>query len=164
MTRWEDLPWDERILQLDLTDEEKSAAIALIGDLIGEPWPAKQEAAVPKDKASALYSIRKRLLEASREPCILHAYLRPMHVPRVPCFTSMICFFSILSSMHHMCNISMLYAQGQTAAAPMLDLQVGEKHSHERLSCTPMHPRARSTLPSHVSPALPCTLLVTRVI
>ena len=60
MTRWEDLPWNERILGLDLGLEEKSAAIILIGDL-GEPWPARQEAAVPKDRAVALDSIRKRL-------------------------------------------------------------------------------------------------------
>jgi hypothetical protein len=60
MTRWEDLAWNERILQLDLTVDEKSAAINLI-DSLGEPWPARQEAAVPKDKAVALESIRKRL-------------------------------------------------------------------------------------------------------
>lgn len=76
MTRWEELPWDDRILQLDLSTEEKSAAIVLISDL-GEPWPARQEAAVPKDKAVALDSIRKRL-KASGEPCNLYAYLRPM--------------------------------------------------------------------------------------
>ena len=76
MTRWEDLPWNERILQLDLNIEEKSAAINLIGDL-GEPWPARQEAAVLKDKAVALDSIRRRLKD-SGEPRNLHAYLHPI--------------------------------------------------------------------------------------
>lgn len=70
MTRWDKLPWDDRILHLDLSLEEKSAAIILIDDL-GEPWPARQEAAVPKDKAVALDSIRKRL-KASGERCNLH--------------------------------------------------------------------------------------------
>ena len=60
MTRWEDLPWNDRILELELELWEKSNAIILIGDL-GEPWPARQEAAVPKDKAVAVDSIRRRL-------------------------------------------------------------------------------------------------------
>ena len=65
MARWEDLSWDERILNLELTVEEKSRAIIVIGDL-GEPWPARQEAAVPKNKAVAIDSIRRRL--AAGEP------------------------------------------------------------------------------------------------
>ena len=66
MTRWEDLPWDERILQHeDLSADEKSTALILIVAL-GEPWPARQEAAVPKDKNVALGCIRSRL--NAREP------------------------------------------------------------------------------------------------
>ena len=66
MARWEDLSWDDRILNLiELTDEEKSKAFIVIGDL-GEPWPARQEAAVPKNKAVAIDSIRRRL--AAGEP------------------------------------------------------------------------------------------------
>ena len=60
MTRWEDLPWDERILGLELTEEDKGMAFNVIGNL-GEPWPARQEAAVPKNKAVAIISIRNLL-------------------------------------------------------------------------------------------------------
>ena len=96
MTRWDDLPWNERILQLDLNVEEKSAAINLI-DSLGEPWPARQEAAVPKDKAVALDSIRNRL-KASGVPCNLHAFLL-----WEPCFTLLI---NLSHSMYLMCKIS----------------------------------------------------------
>ena len=57
MTRWEDLPWNERILGLNLDVEEKSDATALILRL----QPMNREADVPKDRAVALDSIRKRL-------------------------------------------------------------------------------------------------------
>ena len=61
MARWEDLSWDDRILNLtELTEDEKNRAIIVIGNL-GEPRPARQEVAVPKDKAVAIDSIRRRL-------------------------------------------------------------------------------------------------------
>jgi len=76
MTRWEDLPWNERILQLDLNVEEKSDATALILCM-----PAiDREVAVPKDKAVALDSIRKRLKASGESLTFLAILLHSMHV------------------------------------------------------------------------------------
>ena len=84
MSRWEDLPWNERILKLDLKVEEKSDATALI---LRMP-PIDREIAVPKDKAVAIDSIRKRL-KASCELRILHACL---------------CLMSLGSGLHAKCS------------------------------------------------------------
>ena len=66
------LPWNERVLQLDLTDEEKGEATNLILEL----QPCDREVAVPKYKAVALASIRNRLAKASGEPYtfVHHSY------------------------------------------------------------------------------------------
>ena len=70
MSRWEDLPWKDRILHLDLTVEEKSDATRLI---LKDVPADDREIAVPKDKAAAIDSIRKRLKASGKlveSPCI----------------------------------------------------------------------------------------------
>ena len=58
MSRWEDLPWKDRIVHLDLTVEEKNDVTRLI---LKDVPADDREVAVPKDKAVAIDSIRKRL-------------------------------------------------------------------------------------------------------
>ena len=64
MNGWQDLPWNKRILHLELSVEDKIDVTALILQMP----PIDREAAVPKDKAEALASIRERL-KAFGEAC-----------------------------------------------------------------------------------------------